>query len=125
MDPDQAQALGQFIRTHRETQGVSTRQLAAQVGVDKSQIIRLEQGGVANPRADLLANIATALELDLADLYGFAGYTRPAELPSFVPYLRAKYRDLPDTAVADMERYFARLARRHGTTGPRDGEDER
>jgi transcriptional regulator with XRE-family HTH domain len=124
MDQDQARSLGQFIRSHREAKAVSTRQLASQVNVDKSQIIRLEQGTVASPRADLLAGIATALDLDLADLYGFAGYTRPAELPTFVPYLRAKYGDLPEDAVADMERYFARLARKHGTSGPRDGEDE-
>lgn len=124
MDHEHAQSLGTFIRAQREAKGISTRQLAAEVGVDKSQIIRLEQGGVASPRAELLARMAAVFKIDLADLYGLAGYTQPTTLPSFTPYLRAKYRDLPSDAVAEMEQFFAKLARKHGTTGPADGEDE-
>jgi transcriptional regulator with XRE-family HTH domain len=124
MDEQQAGSLGAFIRTQRVSIGMSTRQLAAIVGVDKSQIIRLEHGSVNSPRAEILASIADAIDVELADLYGLAGYTRPSELPNFAPYLRAKYRDLSDGAVAEMEQFFAKLAREHGTTGPADGEDE-
>ena len=47
------------------------------------------------------------------------------ELPSFRPYLRAKYHDLPPDAITELERNFADIARRYGTDGPQDGEDER
>lgn len=125
MDEQQARSLGTFLRSEREAKDISLRKLAAAIGVDKAQLIRLEQGKVASPRADLLGDIATVIGVELADLYGLAGYTRPTELPAFAPYLRAKYRDLPEGAVAEMEQMFARLAREHGTAGPADGEDER
>ena len=46
------------------------------------------------------------------------------ELPSFRPYPRTKYRDLPPEAVAEIESVFDRLAREYRLEGPRDGEDE-
>jgi len=52
-----------------------------------------------------------------------AGYPVIEDLPSFTPYLRAKY-DLPDSAVSEMERFFARLAKKHGVQGPTGREDE-
>jgi hypothetical protein len=61
----------------------------------------------------------------VADIFGLAGYTTPKQLPTFKPYLRAKYRALPDEAVEQMERFFVTLARKHGINGPVDGEDER
>ncbi len=52
--------------------------------------------------------IARALEVDFEDLYSLAGYESPERLPTFRPYLRAKY-ELPPEAVADLERYFELL----------------
>jgi transcriptional regulator with XRE-family HTH domain len=123
MDAEQAARLGAYLRARREAQGISTRSLAAEVGIDMAQIVRLEQGSVASPRADVLARIADTLDLPVADVLANAGYPVTTDLPSFTPYLRAKY-DLPETAVADMEKFFTRLARRHGVQGPIDREDE-
>ncbi|MGF1653360.1 MAG: helix-turn-helix domain-containing protein [Actinomycetales bacterium] len=125
MDEQQSQELGHFLRQHREASSVSLRGLAGRVGVDAAQILRLERGDIASPKADLLARIAHELDLPLADVFGLAGYALPSELPSFRPYLRAKYHDLPPAAVAELERVFADVARRYGATdGPLDGEDE-
>ena len=125
MDYQQGIELGAFLRHQREAKGLSTRDVAAVVGVDQAQIVRLEQGHVASPKADVLAGIADYLDLPLADVFGLAGYAAPKELPSFRPYLRAKYHNLPPNAVAELEQTFARIARKYGTTGPVDGEDER
>ncbi len=125
MDTKQAEELGAFLRRERQAKGVSARALAAKVGIDMSQIVRLEQGQVASPKADVLAGIAGFLDLPLADVFGLAGYAAPQELPSFRPYLRAKYHELPPGAVAELERTFAKIAKRYGTGGPRGGEDER
>jgi len=40
--------------------------------------------------------------------------------------LRTKYRDLPDDAREQIEKYAARIAKRHGVAldGPANGEDE-
>ncbi len=124
MDAKQAEELGNYIRQARQTKGISTRTLAAEVGIDSSQIVRLEQGLVGSPKGDVLAGIANFLELPLADVFGLAGYAAPNELPSFKPYLRAKYHDLPSGAVAELERSFTEIAKRYGTDGPRRGEDE-
>ena len=53
------------------------------------------------------------LNVDFEDLYGLAGYESPERLPSFRPYLRAKY-ELPPEAVADLERYFELLRNYYG-----------
>jgi transcriptional regulator with XRE-family HTH domain len=123
MDSEKAKQLGSYLRVQREAQGLSTRSLAAAVGVDMAQIVRLEQGSVASPKAEVLARIAATLSLPVADVLTLAGYPTTTELPSFTPYLRARY-DLPDSAVADMEAYFARLAAKHGVEGPIGREDE-
>jgi transcriptional regulator with XRE-family HTH domain len=125
MDRDKATELGEYLRQQREAKGVSARSLATIVGVDIAQIVRLEQGVVASPKADVLAAIAEYLDLPLADMFGLAGYTLPTELPSFKPYMRAKYREFPDDAVEELERFFTRLAKKHGVTGPVGREDER
>jgi transcriptional regulator with XRE-family HTH domain len=124
MEPKQAEDLGKYLRRQREAKGVSTRTLAAEVGIDSSRIVRLEQGQVASPRGDVLAGIADFLGLPLADVFGLAGYAAPTELPSFRPYLRVKYHELPSSAVAELERSFTEIAKRYGTGGPRRGEDE-
>jgi transcriptional regulator with XRE-family HTH domain len=124
MDQDNMRQLGLVVQQQRQTKGWSTRRLAAAVGVHMAQIVRLEQGTVQSPHAETLAAIAEQLELPLADLFGLAGFAAPTELPSFKPYLRTKYRDLPPEAVAELERNFQAIADKYGTEGPRDGEDE-
>lgn len=126
MNEDQANKLGAFLRQARHSKGLSTRQLSRQTGVDQSLVVRIEGGQLKNPRANTLAAMATALELSVSDVYALADYLPPTELPSFMPYLRAKYGELPAEAVEQLERSFTRLARRYGysPTGPAPGEDE-
>jgi transcriptional regulator with XRE-family HTH domain len=126
VEPDQARRLGQTIRTRREALGLSQRQLAAQTGVNDATIVRIERGAFGAPAPDKLSRIADALDLSLADVFALADYVVPADLPSFQPYLRSRYRDLPDAAVEDLDRAFARIVKKHGyrPDGPADGEDE-
>jgi transcriptional regulator with XRE-family HTH domain len=125
MNSEKARTLGAYIRQQREAADLSTRALAAEVGLDMSQIVRLEQGSVASPKAEVLSRIADTLDLPVTDLLTLAGYPTTHELPSFTPYLRAKYKDMPTEAVEELEHFFTRLARKHGVHGPIDREDER
>jgi transcriptional regulator with XRE-family HTH domain len=122
----QAKELGRRLRQRREQLGLSTRDVAERTGTTHGTIVRLEQGAIEKPAADKLSRIAEALGMNLADVYAFVDYGAPEELPSFRPYLRTKYRDLPASAVRDLERSFRQVARRHGIDpeGPRAGEDE-
>ena len=62
-------------------------------------IARIKQGQFAAPGPDKLARIAEALGLNAAICSGSPDYTVPDDLPSFQPYLRSKYRDMPKGAV--------------------------
>lgn len=126
MNSDQAKELGHRLRRRREKIGLSMRELAERAGTTHPTIIRLEEGSIERPAADKLSRIADVLGLNLADVYAFVDYDSPAQLPSFRPYLRTKYRDLPRTAVEELERSFKRVAKRHGIDpdGPAPGEDE-
>lgn len=126
MDDNQAKQLGRVLRAAREERGWSTRGLAERSGVGQTNIVRLEIGFYTTPAPDKLAKIAEALGLKLADVYALADYAVPSELPSFAPYLRTKYRDIPAEDVEAIEKYAARLAKKHGVSlsGPAPGEDE-
>jgi len=126
VDKQQAKRLGELLRQKREAVGLSSRALGKLTGVDPVTIQRFEVGFIAVPSPDKLARIAEALGLTLADVYAHAGYAVPSDLPSFTPYLRTKYRDLPNEDVEAIERYAQKLAKKHGVrlTGPAPGEDE-
>jgi transcriptional regulator with XRE-family HTH domain len=124
MDEQQSREIGAYIRARREDASLSTRELASRVGVDMAQIVRLEQGKVASPRADLLGRIADELKIPASDLMTMAGYPTSRALPNLRPYMRAKYRDLPPEALDDIEAYITKLQAEHGTSGPVNGEDE-
>ena len=124
MDQDQAQAFGHHLRSLREAAGVSVRGLAERLDIDKTKLIRMEQGKIASPRADLLGRIADELKIPASDLMAMAGYPTPRALPNLRPYMRAKYRDLPPEALDDIEAYITKLQAEHGASWPVNGEDE-
>lgn len=126
MDKDQARRLGRHLRQARDALHLSSRGLAARTGLTDATIVRIELGEFAAPSPDKLARMANALGLPLEDVYALADYAAPRQLPSLSPYLRTKYRDLPDEAAEQIAAYAQRLAKRHGVdlTGPAPGEDE-
>jgi len=126
MNQCQARRLGEWLRERRHEVGIGTTELAKRTGINDATITRLEQGAIASPDPHKLRLISHELDLKLADVYAMAGYAAPTDLPSFQPYLRRKYRDLPDDAIEDLEQAFKRIVKKHGfePDGPRNGEDE-
>lgn len=117
-------ALGKFITARRIEHGISRRELARRANV--ADLSRIEAGLINNPSTGTLWAIAQALDITPTELIA-AG--RPTALPAFRPYLRTKYGQLPERDLAEMERYFANLAAKHGLTdhdiqGPSPGDDE-
>lgn len=99
MNRDQARRLGKYIRRLRRASKLSARSLAPHVGVDASQILRLERGEVSAPQAALLTRIADYFHVSTSDLFTLAGYPIASSLPSIEPYLRAKYPTLSDSSI--------------------------
>ena len=126
MTSEEAKRLARTLKRRREGLGLSASEVARRAGVRNSTVTRIELAQILSPRAENLKAIAGVLELPVSDLFAAADWVPKGELPSFQPYLRAKYGDLPDTAVAELERSFTQLAERYGydPAGPAPGEDE-
>jgi transcriptional regulator with XRE-family HTH domain len=114
MNPERAQALGSFLKDRRSALGLSTRALAARCKVNMATIVRLEQGAFIDPRPETLRVVADGLGLSPSEVLILAGYVHPSDLPSFSLYLRARYPELPESALAELERLFESVLKRHG-----------
>ncbi|MGD0273095.1 MAG: helix-turn-helix transcriptional regulator [Gaiellaceae bacterium] len=110
MNPKRAQALGAYLKDRRSALGLSTRALASLCNVNMATIVRLEQGAFIDPRPETLRAVAEGLGVSPSELLILAGYVLPEDLPSFDSFLRAKYPELPDSAIAELES----VAKRHG-----------
>ncbi|MFB8777150.1 helix-turn-helix domain-containing protein [Streptomyces broussonetiae] len=107
--------LGKYIRNARMDRGISLRRLADQLHMHHSYMSRIESGALMQPSPEKLQRIAEILDLKFSDLCALAGYQAPEELPSFGPYLRAKY-NMSDEDHRRLFEYFMLLRDHHGIT---------
>jgi transcriptional regulator with XRE-family HTH domain len=114
MTAREAKAFGDYLRARREAIGISQGQLARLTQTRDSTINRLEAGTISAPRPDKLSRIARQLDLDLADVFAMAGYVVPTHLPAPIPYLHAKYPDLPQKAIVEIDAQLRAVAKRYG-----------
>lgn len=112
--------IATLLRTARERCGLAVRDVARRSGVSAATLSRLEHAQLAKPDSDKLRAVARVIGITESELFDIP----ETELPTFQPYLRSKYRELPDEAVAEIEAVFARVARDYGLRGPKQGEDE-
>ncbi len=64
--------LGEFIRTQRERANLSLRRLAEKSGISNPYLSQIERG-IRKPSAEILKNLARALEISSNTLYSRAG----------------------------------------------------
>lgn len=114
MTKSRAQQIGEYLRTAREAQGLSQRRLAILSGINQSTVIRIERGDFTSPSPDTLQALAGTLNLPLEEVWTIAGYGAGSALPGPMPFLRAKYRDLPDDQLDALTRDVAEVLKRHG-----------
>lgn len=107
-----------FLRQRRADLGLSLQQLADRLDMAKSSLHQWE-AGTNLPGATRLPSVAEALELPYEDFLAASGFVAPTGLPAFSPYLRARYRHLPDAAREEAEHLFEQLESKYG--GP-DGD---
>lgn len=125
LTPDQQQHLAHVLRERRQQLGISAREVARRASLDNGTIHHLETATNPRPSSETLTAIAGALELPAADLLAVVDRL-PTELPTFTPYLRTKYHELPEAALTEMEEYFRQVQQKHhaSSDGPTNGEDE-
>ncbi|WP_431230431.1 helix-turn-helix domain-containing protein [Paenarthrobacter nicotinovorans] len=127
MQDHDIQQLADAIRERRQELGLSASEVARRADVAKGTITRLELGQIASPRMDNLRTIADVLQIPLTNLLAESRVLRDSDLPTLHPYLRTKFKDMPASAVREIEEHFRDVASRHGidiNTGPAPGEDE-
>lgn len=119
--------FGAMIQAARQSAGLSFAHAERVTGVPVATLHGLERGHT-KPKPPVLAVLAKGYGLSLADLYLAAGYEIPKKLPTFTPYLRSRYKDMPPEARDELADAFARISEKYGytsgSTGPKPGEDE-
>jgi transcriptional regulator with XRE-family HTH domain len=68
--------LGEFIRDQRRTGQISLRKLSEQAGISNPYLSQIERG-LRRPSAEILQQIARALEISAETLYVQAGILEP------------------------------------------------
>ena len=68
--------VGEFIRTQREVARMSVRRLAQLAGVSNPYLSQIERG-LRKPSAEILQQIAKALQISAETLYERAGFLNP------------------------------------------------
>lgn len=106
MTPQQTVQLINLLSIKRNEVGLSINEVARRAGVDPGTVWRIEQGMIPTPKAESLKAIGEVLGIPTIDLFAIVGWVPSAELPSIGPYLHAKYPQLPDETLEDIEAYF-------------------
>ena len=98
-----ASTLGDLLRSRREAAGLSLTRMAAKLGISRPYLSRLERGEYSNPSSKILIQLSKGLGIRTEDLYAMTGCLLPTDLPSFVPYLRAKHPDWPSLVIVELD----------------------
>jgi transcriptional regulator with XRE-family HTH domain len=72
--------VGEFIKAQREVARMSVRRLAEVAGVSNPYLSQIERG-LRKPSADILQQIAKALQISAESLYERAGFLTPNDQP--------------------------------------------
>src|SRR5215203_3667913 len=72
--------VGEFIKSQREVARMSVRRLAEVAGVSNPYLSQIERG-LRKPSAEILQQIAKALQISAETLYVRAGIVSPEEVP--------------------------------------------
>lgn len=95
-----AELIGRRVREERQKAGLSLAQLAAAAGVTKTYLVRLENQ-TGNPSVEIVAQIAEALDLTVADLVGGPVIRYVGDDADVPPSLRA-FADEAELTSADV-----------------------
>lgn len=105
--------IGRRVREERDKAGLSLSQLATLAGVTKAYLVRLEnQGG--NPTLEVLASVADALDVTVADLVDAPRLVRDDLEPTEIPAALQAYSNENALSSADVRMLASIKWRDHG-----------
>lgn len=118
-----APALGEQLRTLRESQGRSLREVAAKAGINHGYLSQLERNEVAEPAPSMLHKVAKGYDVPFPVLMQWAGYIEPTET-DLTPNQAIALKLLGDEVSTDeleaIRAVIDVLRNRRSTLGPGD-----
>lgn len=90
MSTETRQKFGCAVRLLRKERGVSLRQFALMVGIDKNHLVNIEHGRTS-PTLDIIDKIACGLGVTLVRLFEVVRDTDPEQEPA-IPAGKSVYR---------------------------------
>lgn len=117
MNTDQTVQLINILSKKRTECGLSVAEVARRAHIDVAAVWRIEQGRIATPKAESLIAIGQVLGIPSIDLFTIVGWLKADDLPSLRIYLRAKFDDVSDDALADAESCITSVIKKHWTDG--------
>ena len=104
---DEEAAFGEILRTHRNAQKYSLRDLATLSGVSASYISRLEKGE-ASATYEVIVRLADSLGLDPTEFFPGHGGFKPSYRAEFGPVLESRPVQAMLRALATLDPYAVR-----------------
>jgi transcriptional regulator with XRE-family HTH domain len=111
MTDKQLEKLGSLIARTREKRGLTLRDVAEQLGVDASWVLRLERGEIREPSPEKLASSLEILDLSASRIDRMTGGYLSGGLLGSRDYFRARY-DLNAEETDFIEAEIAKLKKR-------------
>ena len=105
MAPEQTVKLINLLKTKRGELRLSVNEVARRADVDPGTVWRIEQGMIAKPRVESLIAIGRVIGINAMELFTAVGWLTADDLPDVSTYLSAKFAELSDSAVEDIEHY--------------------
>ncbi|MDE7207568.1 MAG: transcriptional regulator [Lachnospiraceae bacterium] len=78
------ETLGQYLRTVRERNNLSTRDVEKETGITTSQLSRIECSITQKPSPTALKKLALFYNIKLIDLFQKAGYLDPEDIDAYM-----------------------------------------
>jgi transcriptional regulator with XRE-family HTH domain len=93
--------LGKLLTRLRNEAGLTLYELARRTGINRSTLMRIEDGSTSQPDTATLNTLARVLGADVEQLYDALWQGNRTPLPSATTYFRSKYR-LTDEQIAEV-----------------------
>ncbi len=100
--------VAELLNRLRREAGISMYELAKRTGINRSTLMRIEDGTTASPDTATLNTLARGLGVEAELLYDAVWQDASQPLPSAALYFRSKYR-LSDEQIAEIEASVKRV----------------
>ncbi len=108
----QQNALGSFLRTCRNTNQLSLREVERQTGISNAYLSQLESGKIRNPSPTILHTLACLYGVSYRELMQLAGYPVPGMIePSTLNFI-SRIGSLTEEEEEELIRHLAFLRAR-------------